>query len=43
MMTPLLLRKLLKIDFNQPQKMPGEQIKLEMALIAYSFTAIIKS
>jgi len=33
-MTPLLYRKLLKIDFNQAQKMPGEKIKVKTASVA---------
>jgi len=36
MMTLLLLRKLLKIDFNQAQKMPGEEIGGRTAFSAYS-------
>jgi len=36
MMTLLLLRKVLKIDLNQPQKMPDEKIKVERASHAYS-------
>jgi len=36
MMTLLLLRKLLKIDFNQSQNMPGKKIKVTKAFAAHS-------